>query len=650
MKCAVHNVEQCMWFTDGFEIHEDPSLYCCHQQASSLLLSCAHHITFSGLHSEDNTFQHHCFCISIHQAHSTSYFDGNDNSGKNIGSCQQHNRVNLGSPASAFHLLLLQIARARSSRCDTMAGVGNTQQSIRKALGALKDSTTVGLAKVNSDYKELDVAIVKATNHVERLVKEKHIRTIFDAISASRPRSDVTYCINALARRLAKTHNWAVALKTLIVLHRALREVDPTFREELITYTNTRGFMLNLSHFKDDSSPSAWDYSSWVRTYALYLEERLECFRVLKYDIETERSRTSEAETIELLEHLPALQQLLFRLLGCQPEGAAIYNNVIRYALSIVASESIKIYSSINTGTLNLVDKFFEMLRHDAVRAIEIYKKTGSQAERLSEFYEICKGLEVGRGENFAKIEQPPASFIEAMEDYVKDDTCASQNKSVVNSEISTTPKPVLAVVHYSKDKQNDQEATPASPEPPATEAVDAPLKAQTTDLLELDDFNHRAEEMEEKNSLVLAITADDNPLKSTSDETSGTSGWELVLVGTPNSNENFVAQSKLAGGLDRLTLDSLYDDAFARTMNPGGGGGGYHTGQVAPNPFDTSHYFQDLFYASNGIAPSASVEMATMAQQQALMQQQQQALGQDGTNPFGNPFGPTGVLYAQDP
>ncbi|RWW05813.1 hypothetical protein GW17_00030891, partial [Ensete ventricosum] len=271
-----------------------------------------------------------------------------------------------------------------------------------------------------------------------------------------------------------------VALKTLIVLHRALREVDPTFREELITYTKTRGFMLNLSHFKDDSSPSgtgiftmlleielvtslAWDYSSWVRTYALYLEERLECFRVLKYDTETECS-------------------------------------------------------------------FFEMPRHDAVRAIEIYKKTG-----------MC--------------------------------------------------------------------------------------------FQELDDFNHSAEEMEEKNSLALAIAADDNPLKSTSDETSGTFGWELAL----------------AGGLDRLTLDSLYDDAFARTMNPGGGGG-YHTGQVAPNPFDTSHYSQDAFYAFNSIAPPDGVEMATMAQQQVLMQQQQQALGQDGSNPFGNPFGPTEVSYAQDP
>lgn len=53
-----------------------------------------------------------------------------------------------------------------------------------------------------------------------------------------------------------------------------------------------------------------------------------------------------------------------------------------------------------------------------------------------------------------------------------------------MNSEISTTTKPVLAVVHYSKDKQNEPEATPASPEPPATETADAPLKAQTTVLL----------------------------------------------------------------------------------------------------------------------------------------------------------------------
>jgi len=33
---------------------------------------------------------------------------------------------------------------------------GGTQKSLRKALGALKDTTTVSLAKVNSDYKVLE--------------------------------------------------------------------------------------------------------------------------------------------------------------------------------------------------------------------------------------------------------------------------------------------------------------------------------------------------------------------------------------------------------------------------------------------------------------------------------------------------------------
>jgi len=37
------------------------------------------------------------------------------------------------------------------------------------------------------------------------------------------------------------------------------------------------------------SNLAAWDCSAWVRTYGLFLEERLECFRVLKYDVEAER-------------------------------------------------------------------------------------------------------------------------------------------------------------------------------------------------------------------------------------------------------------------------------------------------------------------------------------------------------------------------
>ncbi|KAJ7978975.1 ENTH/ANTH/VHS superfamily protein [Quillaja saponaria] len=533
---------------------------------------------------------------------------------------------------------------------------GGTQNSFRKALGALKDSTTVSLAKVNSDYKELDIAIVKATNHVERPAKERHIRAIFSAISATRPRADVAYCIHALARRLSRTHNWAVALKTLVVIHRALREVDPTFHEELINYGRSRSHMLNMAHFKDDSSPNAWDYSAWVRTYALFLEERLECFRVLKYDVETDRPRTKDLDTEELLIQLPALQQLLFRVLGCQPQGAAVNNFVIQLALSLVASESIKIYQAINDGTVNLVDKFFEMQRHDAVRALDIYMRAGQQAERLSEFYEICKSLDIGRGERFVKIEQHPASFLQAMEEYIRDAPRSStvRKDQVVDKKIAS-PKKVLAI--EDKKAEEVQDASPPSPPPPSEPAkVEAPI-AEPPDLLGLDDTVPAASELDDKNAMALAIVpvvAADQPTSTAPNQANGSTGWELALVTAPSSNESATTASKLAGGLDKLILDSLYDDAIRRNNQ-----------NVSYNPWEPvpasgammQQTVHDPFFASSTMAAPPSVQMATMAnqqqafmlqqQQQAFMlqqqQQQQMMMGpQQPINPYANPYGAT--------
>jgi hypothetical protein len=58
-------------------------------------------------------------------------------------------------------------------------GTASVHKSWRKACGAIKDSATVGLAKVNGgngrDRKDLDVAVVKATAHVERPPKERHL-------------------------------------------------------------------------------------------------------------------------------------------------------------------------------------------------------------------------------------------------------------------------------------------------------------------------------------------------------------------------------------------------------------------------------------------------------------------------------------------
>ncbi|EPS72007.1 hypothetical protein M569_02752, partial [Genlisea aurea] len=302
-----------------------------------------------------------------------------------------------------------------------MAAGSSGQPNLRKAIATIKDSTLVGIAKVNSEYKDLSISILKATNHVEVLPKEKHVRTILGALSGSRPRADVSYCIHALTKRLAKTHTWVVALKTLIVIHRALREVDHSFCVEMISHNKSRGHLVNLLHFKDDSTPSAWDYSNWIRAYALYIEECLECYRVIKYDFHRDYSRTKRFDTSSLLEHLPALQQLLFRLLACQPVGAARYNFIIQYTLSIVAAESVRLYVAITDGVLNLIDKFFEMQRRDAVRALDIYRRSSEQAQELSAFFEMCHSLGFGLRQKYVKIDQPPASFLKSMEEYVKE-------------------------------------------------------------------------------------------------------------------------------------------------------------------------------------------------------------------------------------
>ncbi|KAK4391982.1 putative clathrin assembly protein [Sesamum angolense] len=481
-------------------------------------------------------------------------------------------------------------------------------ESIRKAYGALKDSTKVGLAKVNSDFKELDIAIVKATNHVECPPKERHVRKIFAAVAISCPRADVGYCIHALSRRLAKTRSWIVAIKTLIVFHRVLREGDPSFREELRHFSR-RGNIFQVANFRDDSGPLAWECSAWVRTYAFYLEERLECFRNIYYDIEADKvpksapgesKRNSKPQTLsteELLEQIPTLQELLHRLVCCQPEGGACHNFLIQYALAL--------------------------------------------ADHLADFYGFCRTLDLAQTFQFPTLRQPPPSFLATMEEYIKEAPQAgsvSQKKLELQEkkEESEEPKEPSQAENEKKVKEVENgKKTDHLQEEPASQTKEvnpSPASAaEPVDLLGFDDINPNAMQLEESNALALAIIQPDNNPAPANNAFSGisgnVSGWELALVTTPsNISKPEVAETKMAGGFDKSLLDSLYEDDVSRRQLQLHASG-YNSGHGFETTGTNLFHQRDPFSMSNNFAPPTNVQMATMMPQQQQLAMQQQML-----------------------
>ncbi|XP_047335949.1 clathrin coat assembly protein AP180-like [Impatiens glandulifera] len=315
------------------------------------------------------------------------------------------------------------------------------QSKLKKAIGAVKDQTSIRLAKVSSNTtSSLEVAVLKATTHDhEDPMDEHYVEEILTLVSSDK--SHAAACARAIGKRIGRTRNWVVAIKSLLLILRIFQDGDPYFPREVIHCMKRGEKILNLSSFRDNSSSSSpWDYTAFVRTFALYLDERLDCFltgklqrRRTQSSIHTDHSRPRRSQSVRvnepvvemkpamLLDKISYWQGLMDRAVSTRPTGAAKTNKLIHVTLHAVVHESFDLYKDISDGLALLLDSFFHLPYNSCVSAFQACVKATKQFDELIVFYEICKNIGVGRPSEYPPVQKISEELLETLKEFLKD-------------------------------------------------------------------------------------------------------------------------------------------------------------------------------------------------------------------------------------
>ncbi|KAF9612341.1 hypothetical protein IFM89_039059 [Coptis chinensis] len=547
--------------------------------------------------------------------------------------------------------------------------------ALRKAIGAVKDQTTISIAKVSNStsLSDLDVAIVKATRHEEYPADERYIREILSLTCYSR--AHVSSCVNTISRRLNKTRNWTVALKTLMLIHRLLNDGDNAYEQEISFATRRGTRLLNMSDFRDSSQSGSWDYSAFVRTYALYLDERLE-FKMYgrrgrhnghRGDEEDEDGKMAttvptgtpvrEMKNEKIFTRTQHLQSLLERLLACRPTGDAKNNRVVLVALYPVMKESFQLYFDITEIMGILVDRFMELEVPDCGKVHEVFIRISKQFDELEHFYGWSKAVGVARSSDYPEVEKITQKKLEIMDEFIRDKSILAQSKKVPPKAPETQISDALHEEKTEEVVEEDMNAIKALPPPESfveeteqkaedkqeditAEIIDAQNTQQQTDLLDLRDDNITS--AYQGDTLALALFDGGSETVATKPaweafKPEDTPDWESALVETATNLSN--QKASLGGGFDTLLLDGMYQQstvaaAMAGSVGTGSassvalGASGKPPMLALPAPPTSDGNAQlvnaDPFAASLSVAPPSYVQMSDMEKKQKLLMDEQ--------------------------
>ncbi|XP_063224929.1 phosphatidylinositol-binding clathrin assembly protein LAP isoform X3 [Bacillus rossius redtenbacheri] len=259
-------------------------------------------------------------------------------------------------------------------------------------------------------------SVCKATT--EELIgpKKKHLDYLIHC--TNEPNVSIPQLANLLIERSQNT-NWVVVFKALITVHHMMCYGNERFTQYLASSNST----FQLSNFLDKSGVQGYDMSPFIRRYAKYLNEKALSYRTVAFDFckmkrgkEDGTLRTMNTE--KLLKTLPVLQSQLDALLEFDCTANDLTNGVINMAFMLLFRDLIRLFACYNDGTINLLEKYFDMNKKQCRDALDLYKKFLIRMDRVAEFLKVAENVGIDKGD-IPDLTKAPSSLLDALEQHL---------------------------------------------------------------------------------------------------------------------------------------------------------------------------------------------------------------------------------------
>ncbi|XP_021857225.1 putative clathrin assembly protein At1g25240 [Spinacia oleracea] len=282
------------------------------------------------------------------------------------------------------------------------------KQLWRRASGKIKDRNSILMTsltrKTKHRHPDLEAAVIRATSHDDSCVDYKNAQRVFMWVRTSP--SHLVIFLWTLTRRLERTQDWIVALKSLILLHGVLCTKAPGTRK-------IGRLPFDLSGFQDGyirDGPLRGACTSFVHAYFVFSDLKSVTLSAELHDEMELPIIVEEKDKIRMhLERVKRWQNLLETVLHVRPYGGIRMTDqvVVLEAMDCMVIEVYELYSKICDGIAKALLKIYSnrLGKAEASIALDVVHKANKQAQDLSDYFEFCQIIGVLRGTECPQIQ-----------------------------------------------------------------------------------------------------------------------------------------------------------------------------------------------------------------------------------------------------